>query len=219
MKKNVLAYGVTAAAAVVLAAGSAFAAQVPTIVYDNSVNPLNKYFASQSEFGDQIASPAIGWLMDTFTFEYFASGLGGNEKATLRFYANDGAGEGNFKAPGSLLYTSPEIPLFNGNSPVTVADLKALNLVIPPSFTWTVSVSGLAPAETFGLKLYDPPVVGTSYDDIWQLNNGNWQLIKVDGVAHSNFGSQLIAVVPEPGTLSLFGLGALALVARRRAAK
>ena len=48
MKKNVLAYGVTAAAAVVLAAGSAFAAQVPTSVYDNSVNPLNKYFEGEA---------------------------------------------------------------------------------------------------------------------------------------------------------------------------
>lgn len=216
MKKNALATWVAAAAAATFAA-SANAAQVPTIVYDNSVNPLNKFFASQSEFGDQVASPAIGWLADTFTFEYFASGLGGAETAKLRFYANDGVGEGNFKAPGTLLYTSPDIPLFNGNSPVTVTDLKALNIVIPPSFTWTVSVSGLSAAETFGLKLYDPPVVGSSYDDIWQLNNGAWETIKVNGQP-SNFGAQLIAVVPEPGTLSLFGLGALAMLARRRTA-
>ena len=216
MKKNALATWVQAAAAVVLTAGSVNAAQVPTIVYDNSVNPLNKYFASQTEFGDQVASPAIGWLMDTFTFEYFASGLGGSETAKLRFYANDGDGVGNFKAPGTLLYTSPDIPLFNGNSPVTVTDLTSLNIVIPPSFTWTVSVSGLAANDTFGLKLYDPPVVGSSYDDIWQLNNGNWELVKVTG-APSNFGAQLIAVVPEPGALSLLGVGALALLVRRRA--
>ena len=217
MKKNALATWVQAAAAAVIAAGSANAAQVPTIVYDNSVNPLNKFFASQSEFGDQVASPAIGWLMDTFTFEYFASGLAGTETAKLRFYANDGDGVGNFKAPGTLLYTSPDIPLFNGNSPVTVTDLKALNIVIPPSFTWTVSVDGLAAGDTFGLKLYDPPVVGSSYDDIWQLQGANWGLVKVDG-STSNFGAQLIAVVPEPGTLSLLGLGALALMARRRGA-
>lgn len=215
MKKNALAIWVAASAAATVVAASANAAQVPTIVYDNSVNPLNKFFASQTEFGDQVASPAIGWLVDTFTFEYFASGLGGAEKATVRFYANDGPGEGNFKAPGTLLYTSPEIPLFNGNSPVDISDLKGLNIVIPPSFTWTVSVSGLAANETFGLKLYDPPVVGSSYDDIWQLNNGTWQTIKVDGAA-SNFGARVIAVVPEPGTLSLFGLGALAMLARRR---
>lgn len=198
-------------------AASAAIVTVPTVVYDNSQTPLNSYFASQTEVGDQITTPGGGWIADTFSFEYFASGLSGNETAKVRFYANDGASvtgitPGN--APSTLLYESPSFKLINGNIPLTITDLTGLHVLLPKSFTWTVSPTGVDGAEVFGLKLYDPPIVGDSLNDIWQSVNGTWELKQVSGHV-ANFGAQLIAV-PEPGALTLLGVGFAALFLRRR---
>ncbi len=193
------------------------ATPVPTLVYDNTTTPLNAYFATQTEAGDQISPPGGGWIADTFSFEYFASGLSGNETAKVRFYANDGpsiTGTVGGDTPSTVLYESPSFKLINGNIPVTVTDLASLNVLLPKSFTWTVSPSGVDGSEIFGLKLYNPPIVGSSLDDVWQSVGGDWQLKQVAGHV-ANLGAQLIAV-PEPGSMTLLGLGAAALFLRRR---
>lgn len=195
------------------------ASPVPTLIYDNSQNPLNSYFASQTEFGDQISPPGGGWIAETFTFEYFASGLSGNETAKVRFYANDGplaANVANSETPKTVLYESASFKLINGNIPVTITDLASLNVLLPKSFTWTITPTGVSGAEVFGLKLYDPPTVGQSFDDLWQVVGGEWQLKQIDGKV-ANFGAQLIAV-PEPSVVTLLGLGGAALLLRRRSA-
>lgn len=218
MKKNVHAKWFPVIAGVGMLANSASAAgPVPSVIYDNTVTPLNSYFASQTEFGDQITTPGGGWVADTFTFEYFASGLGGGETAKIRFYSNDGtlanAAPGSAR-PGTLLYESTTFPLINGNVPLTVTDLVGLGVNLPSSFTWTVTPTGVAGAETFGLKLYDPPIVGQSLNDFWQFAGGEWVLQQIPGTV-ANFGAQLIAV-PEPGTMTLLALGGAALFLRRR---
>lgn len=195
----------------------------PQVVYDNSQNPLNTYFSSQTEFGDQITIGA-GWVADSFTFEYYASGLSGNEKARVRFYRNDGlpindvppAFPGALQSPGGLLYQSPEFTIKDGNFPQQIINLLPLNIELPPTFTWTVALtSGWAPGEVFGLKLYDPPTVGTSFNDIWVWDNG-WKLKQIEGLGgDANFGAVLTAV-PEPGAASLLAVGGLALLLRRR---
>lgn len=217
MNMNLHASWVKGAALASLIAASA-SAQV--VVYDNATTPLNSYFASQTEFGDEISIGA-GWIAHSFTFEYYGENLSGNEKAVVRFYRNDGVPVGPSQAPGSLFFESTEIPLINGNYPVSIVDLVSLNIALPSSFTWTVKVTGLTPAETFSLKLYDPPTVGTSFDDIWQFGLDGWELKQAQGLppgTGSNFGASLTAV-PEPGTLTLIGVGALALMARRRSVR
>lgn len=217
MNMNMHASWVKGAALASLVAASA-SAQV--VVYENSTTPLNNFFASQTEFGDEISIGA-GWVAHSFTFEYFAENLSGNEKALVRFYRNDGLGVGPSSAPGSLMFESTEIPLINGNYPVSIVDLVGLNIALPSSFTWTVKVNGLTAGETFSLKLYDPPTVGSSFDDFWQFTSEGWELKQVDGLppgAGSNFGASLIAV-PEPGAMTVLGVGALALFARRRVAR
>jgi len=217
MKKNVHAQWFPVVASIGMALSASAASPTPTIIYDNTVTPLNTYFSSQSEFGDQITTPGGGWIAQTFTFEYFASGLGGGETAKLRFYANDGTGATGHQTPSTLLYESPSFALVNGNIPVTVTDLDALKVLLPKSFTWTVAPAGVSGSETFGLKLYNPPVVGQSFDDLWQNNGGTWDLVQTPGYV-ANLGAQLIAV-PEPGALALFGLGAAALMLRRRTSR
>lgn len=214
MKKNTRATWIEGAAVVGLIAASATA---QTVVYDNSANPLNSYFASQTEFGDQITLGGTERFAHTFTFEYYATGLSGGETARVRFWRNDGVPiEGtSAQAPGSLIYQSPSFPISDGNFPIPITDLAALNIALPDSFTWTVSVTGVEGAEEFGLKLYDPPVVGSSLNDIWQFGLGGWELKTIPGTA-ANFGAVLVAI-PEPGTATLLGLGGLALFLRRRA--
>lgn len=217
MKNNVYAQWFPVAAGIGLIASSVGAATpAPTLVYDNAATPLNTYFASQAEFGDQITTPGGGWIAHTFTFEYFASGLSGGETAKVRFYANDGLGFGpdNTSRPSTLLYESPSFSIVNGNVPVTVTDLAPLNVLLPKSFTWSVAPSGVAGAEVFGLKLYNPPVVGSSFNDIWQKDGGDWVLKQIPGNV-ANFGAQLVAV-PEPGAVTLLALGGAALLLRRR---
>ncbi len=213
MKKNAQASWIQGVAVAGLIASSA-AAQ--TVVYNNTETPLNSYFASLREFGDQITVSGGGFIADTFQFEYFATGLSGGEKATIRFYDNNGApaGPSNAQSPGEILWISPEFPIANGNFPITITDLRDLNIALPASFTWTVRTTGVTDGEVFGLKLYDPPTVGSSLDDIWRFGNDGWELVQIPG-STANFGALLVAV-PEPSVGALLGLGGLALLLRRR---
>jgi len=211
MKNNARASWFLSASAVCFVAASA-AAQ--TVVYDNTSGPLNKYFASSTEFGDEIHIDGGGWIADTFRFEYFASGLSGGETAFVRFYRNDGVPVGPGIAPGGLIYQSPSFPVINGNLPITITDLAPLNIQLPNNFTWTVKVSGLTGGETFGLNLYDAPNPGSSLDDIWQFGPDGWELKQIPGSV-ANFGAYLTAV-PEPSAVTLLAVGGLALALRRR---
>jgi hypothetical protein len=195
--------------------GASATAQV--VVYDNAEFPLNQFFASQREFGDEITI-GPGWSANSFEFEYYADGLAadGSETAVVRFYRNDGIEvEGtDSSAPGGLIYESPAFPLINGNYPVQIVDLAPLNISLPESFTWTIKTRGVEGSEVFGLKVYDPPVVGSSFSDFWYFSTEGWELQTIAGV-NANFAARLTAV-PEPGALTIFGLGGLALFLRRR---
>src|SRR5438105_9529319 len=100
-----------------LAASSLWISSLPAfgsaVVYANSTTPLNKYYAPGNfEFGDEIilTQSGPGAPLNNFTFEYFGSGLFGNETVTMRFYRNNGAqvlgGSIPARKPGTLLYDS-----------------------------------------------------------------------------------------------------------------
>jgi len=190
------------------------------IVYDNaeSANYLGKFFNAGREFGDQINLAGVERTVTQFKFEYYLSSASGNETAELRFYANDGENG----APKTQLWDSGTFTI----TTTTTGDQKGFNLVtvdnlnldVANSFTWTVLFGGIDPWEASGLTIYDPPVVGSSYNDFWVKNaTGGWDLNVLAG-NQANFGAQVTAI-PEPGTMALAFLGGLVwlgVAARRR---
>ena len=167
----------TLAVAVLLVNQSAHA----LIVYNNSTirqtNNLGDslYFAQSGyEFGDEVVlSPATNAYLTNFTFEYYGTGLAG-ATVTLRIYGNDAVYGTNFFAPGTELYDSGAVSLPNGSSGGfgTVQFTKANSGFAVPvlgSFTWTVEFGGIG-GGTAGLALYNPPSVGSDYNEYWELS-------------------------------------------------
>ncbi len=191
------------------------------IVYDNSTTTLGSFYGSTNEFGDQIklAGNPLERTITQFRFDYYLShGVNGDEKLTFKLYDNTGPNG----SPGNELYeTSTPIQMNPGYNTVTI---DGLNLNVPDNITFTVQLTGIEGNETGGLLLYDPPTVGSSFNDLWEKDNGTWTLktFAAQGGPIANFGAQVIAV-PEPSTVQYLLLGGLTLVGsityRRRSAK
>ena len=195
----------TLAVAVLLVSQSARA----LIVYNNSTtretnalgNPL--YFAQSGyQFGDEVVLfPATNAYLTNFSFEYYGTGLAG-ATVTLRIYGNDAVYGTNFSAPGSVLYSSGVIALPNGPSGGfgTVQFSKANSGFAVPvlgSFTWTVEFGGVG-AGTAGLALYDPPSVGSDYNEYWEQSGaGSTWVYRAatpgSGLTNINFGAVAIS--------------------------
>ncbi|MCL5096325.1 MAG: PEP-CTERM sorting domain-containing protein [Candidatus Omnitrophica bacterium] len=202
-------------------------AQQPQVVYDNSTTYLGDFYAPSSlgEFGDQVklsdafASPTV----TEFKFDYFLShGANGNETADLKFYSNDGPNVFGgttppvTPAPGTLLYDSGVFPIAAGFNTFTAS---GLSLNVPQDFTWSVTFGGVEGTEQVGLLFYNPPTVGSSFDDFWDKSSGQWELKDFAGSPVANFGARVTAV-PEPSTIQFAFMAGLAwcgwLAYRRR---
>jgi hypothetical protein len=198
-----------------------------TIVYDNSTTDLNRsYFPGNGiEFGDEVFLSGGDRTITDFRFEtFFASNSNGTDPTgQLVLRLNDGqALSPGRNAPGTEIFRGT-FDLKAGRGTVVAS---GLNIAIPGGvdhFTWGVSMNGVDAGEQFGLMLYNPPAVGTSFDDFWQATTDPipWNTFLIDGGATpANFAARITAV-PEPSTAALSALGAVALFAyfglRRRA--
>ena len=95
------------------------------------------------------------------------------------------------KKPGTLLYESGKFNLLNKYNTVSVT---GLNLELPEGtkeVTWTVEFTGLGAGQS-GLLLYDPPTLGTSYDDFWEKVDEVWELKSIE--ENANFAARLAGV-------------------------
>ena len=202
------------------------------VIYDNTSHYLGTYASVVTEYGEEIVLGGTSRTLTQFAFEYFGDFRSqGDELMKIRLYANDGQQIGpDYITPGTLLFESANIPVrqdFNsfGFSNMNVPLIDKNNLPIS-HLTFTVQFFGLTMVTTgtkdvAGLLFYDPPSVGTSFNDIWvKQTSGVWAPSRIPGVTKNNFGARLSAV-PEPGSVVLISLGATALVAvsrRRRSA-
>lgn len=194
------------------------------IVYNNTLNNLGSYIPSPTtEFGDQItlSTATTSRKLSNFKFDYYLSPTAsGNESLTFKLYANDG--------PGG----SPQTELTAGKTwSVSLApdyhyvsfgfdQTGPFSVNLPETFTWSVLFTGIEGQEHAGLLMFDPPTVGTSFNDYWEKQaDGSWKTMQVLGAA-VNFSAQVTAV-PELGTLQYGLMGGLAwvgLAIRRRLA-
>src|ERR1041385_1389880 len=183
---------------------SAFAQE--TTVYYNSLTDLNRIVVANNgaEIGDEITldPTTTQRTLADFKFEDFLSGnANGNESAQLFIRMNDGpiVTENNgtiaAHAPGTVLYTSPVLSLQPGvNTADAVPIPNTVNLT--GDFTWSVVFQGIDSGEIAGLRIYNPPTVGSSFSDFWQMNNGTWNAYTLTDGIPANFAARVTAV-PE----------------------
>tara|TARA_Y100000589_G_scaffold222510_1_gene210050 strand:+ start:146 stop:778 length:633 start_codon:yes stop_codon:yes gene_type:complete len=192
--------------------GSVIAAQAQTqVIYDNSGDPVLGTYAptdNSLEFGDQIILDGDSRIVTEFRLEYFSSDAAGD--ATVRFRSNSGPS----LEPDDILFETDPIPLeANFNT------LEITGIGVPISgdtFTFTIEFD-VAGTQNVGLILRNPPSIGSSFDDVWvQADTGDWATRNIPA-ATANLAAQ-IGAVPEPSTVALSIVGALALcgIARRR---
>jgi hypothetical protein len=192
------------------------------IVYDNSTTDLNRIVAATNgvEYGDEITldPTTTQRTLESFKFEYFLSGNAtGNETLQLFLRANDGPvitepGPGGTTiaahSPGTVLYTSPVLTLQSGFQ-TAEATPPANSVTLTGDFTWSVVFQGLNASDVAGLRLYNPPTIGSSFSDFWLMNNGTWNAYSLGSGIPGNFAARVTAV-PEPTTLAYGLLAGLA---------
>ncbi|MDB6036978.1 MAG: sorting protein [Verrucomicrobiales bacterium] len=192
------------------------------IVYDNSTTYLGSFTdLGNVEAGDEINITSTARTMTDFSFEYYLSpGSSGNETAQLFIRARDGSGG---LTPGTILYDSGTIPLAGLQTAQGFGTISATgtSVALPANgnLVWTVKFGGIegtpgaVGGEHAGLLYYNPPTVGSSFDDYWLNNGSGFQLVDSSGIV-DNFAARVTAV-PEPSTIALILAGAGALGAAR----
>jgi hypothetical protein len=195
------------------------------IVYDNtaSQNYLGQDITSATEFGDQInlSSATASRLLTNFRFDYYlAPTASGNESLTFKLYANDGVnGAPQTELTAGKTWSVSLAPGYN-NVSFGFDQTGPFSVNLPETFTWSVLFAGVDGQEHAGLLMFDPPTIGSSFNDFWERQpDGSWKTMQVLGAA-VNFSAQ-ISAVPELGTLQyglMGGLVWIGLAIRRRLA-
>jgi len=136
---------------------------------------------------------------------------------TARFYefGDDGL-------PGAKLWEGT-IPVANGTTGDRTLVFSVPNVVVPDDFIWSLQFNtNLLSTEDDGIGpvLNDEPDVGFSFNEFYQRDaGGEWGAFfygDQPGDPLANFQAEIIAEVPEPGTLSVLAIGGLLLNRRRR---
>ena len=190
----------------------------PEVVYRNGSDPILGFYApadNSVEFGDEIAFDGTNRLLSQIKLEYFSSEASGSMVVRVRQMDGDlvpGAGPATFK-PSTMLYQSDPIDIVNNFNTIGITEIPSPTL--GSRVLVSVQLSGLGASQEVGPLLRNPPVIGSSSDDIWISDGaGDWALASIPG-ATANFAVEVVAV-PEPSTVLLALLGGAALFGLRR---
>jgi hypothetical protein len=225
--------------ALVAMAGAAFAAQLDvadarplgmapaigaardaTVVYSDVTTVTAAYSRANppaEEIGDELLMTS-GGILDTLKFSVYngtAAGTTPGDITTadlaLKFYNFD-AGTSTFVLAGTLNYTGATLNLApTYYTIVSLTGLATNNIVLTDDVLATLTISNITGGATrAGQVLANPPTIGSSTNDFYR--GGSWYWFGSTGPI-ANFAWE-IGVVPEPASLLLIAVGALAL--RRR---
>ena len=187
---------------VVMSAASALAG---TIVYDNTVNTdFSTGVLSGFELADDLHMTS-GGNMTAFQIGVISNG---SSQVTVRFYTND-ATDSIWPGNGSVLLHTEFVAL-------TAAEfgLKTVNLAAAVAVPQDLWMSVQYNSTSGSARLFDPPVVGTSHNDvvIFGVNIG---ADPSDPFGNGRSSIQASVEIPEPSTLALALIGLFAHCRRR----
>lgn len=201
------------------------------VIYNNTTTDLNyRLDPDAAEVGDEVLLTSTGFLTN-FSFQYFwePTGSADNAQARVRFYMNNGSPVAGYPSPNQQLYDSG---WFNLGSPSsselqwrsTVQFLAGVDFALGGLFlpvtdiTWTVQFQGYGD-DNLGLTIYNPPTVGSNFDDFWTRPGATWQL-QTNSIGETiipmNFAARFEANIPEPSSISLLLLGGIGYFLSRR---
>lgn len=193
------------------ALGGVVSAQA-AIVYDNMTTMLGSYYSQASglEVGDNVTLAGTERYVSRFEVGVYSS-LAGSADMRIRFYT------GTPFANPVAIYDSGwynQMAFIAGQQTFGFAIPNAL---VPTNFTWTVQYANVVGMTSVGPRLANPPTIGSSANNFWQ-NNPPWTNYWFGSTGPvSNFMARINAeAVPEPATLAVLGIGALALLRRRK---
>jgi hypothetical protein len=181
-------------------------AQTPTVVYETSTNYSGKFNVSTNEYGDEIILMGNKQIITQMQIEYFGDFTPtGDEVARVRFYQNTGPswmGNNQYLTPANPPLWEATFPVGLGFSTATLA-VPYVN--VPLRFTWTVQFFGIPmnSTEKAGLLIYGDPIVGSSFNDFWELRPDGWVPQRIPGVPKNNFAARFMAVDAAPPPPSL----------------
>jgi hypothetical protein len=199
-------------------------------IYSNTSNDLSTRFdTGTAEVGDEVTLESTGFLT-SFSLEYWAensassSAFAGNVEARVRLYRNNGELVSGYASPSDFIYDSGWFSLGAPTSRSTInfaagVDWSPSGLFIADNnITWSIQFQGLGSTDSAGLDVFNPPTVGSSYDDYWWRDpgTGEWSLLQDGSGIPMNFAARFEATIPEPSSLSLVLLGGLGAVWMRR---
>ena len=185
-------------------------AQTPVVVYEDSASYSGTFNLSANEYGDEIVLAGNSHYVTQFEFEYVGNFISqGDEKARIRFYENTGPGwmgSSQYPTPAATPIWETVVPLSSGFNTATIT---VPYVYVPLRFTWTVKFFGLnmTPTDNAGLLFYGKPIVGSSFNDYWDLEAAGWTPVRIPGLAitNNNFAAKIMAVsaAPPPTPLSV----------------
>jgi PEP-CTERM motif len=199
-------------------------------VYNNTnpAAPANFGFSSTdmlSTFGDRVTTTGTGILQEA-DFTVFNAGTSAGSLLTATYNIRYFDGPSGLALPGVGFTTNVNFGAGLGVgffSIVTVTNLAALNININTTdVTWTQQrTASTGAANRIGIASLNPPTIGTSIPQMYIQSAtvgggvaGFYNIGTAPNFLPANPGARIN--VPEPTTMALLGLGALALIRRRR---